>query len=127
MRRRIVKRVRPRFQQALGADASTLLSYAAQLPQYAGTIAEVIDDPYLPELACRVDQIYEARHSLPVKDCTVTPTPLVDSGIGLGRGMPFVRAYAYAEQNPILFPIAAIVALGLPILIGYKLGKGPSK
>jgi hypothetical protein len=117
---------RTQFQEALGVDLTTIAQYAAKLPQYAGTIAEVIDDPYLPELACRIDQIYEARHHLPIKVCAVTPPQTAASGIGLGRGMPLIRAFSLAEQNPILFPLAAIVAIGLPILIGYKLGKRSS-
>ena len=114
----------PTRPEALGVDIAQIAQYAAKLPQYAATIAEVIDDPYLPELACRIDQIYQARHMLPVKSCTTTSPQGGTSGIGLGRAMPAIRAFSYAEQNPILFPIAAIVAIGVPILIGYHLGKG---
>jgi hypothetical protein len=114
--------------QALGVDVSTVLKYASKLPTYAQTIAEVIDDPYLPEFACRVDQLYQANHKLPIQVCNVPPVAAGPTGgIGLRRVMPVVRAYVYSEQHAWVLPVAAIAAIGLPILIGYRLGASSRK
>lgn len=113
-----------RTQIPLGAvDVSTVLQYASKLPQYAATIAEVIDDPYLPETACRVDQIYQARHGLPVRDCSsTTASGNPSAGVGLRRAMPLLRFAAYAERNKWAYVAALAAVIGLPLALGYSIG-----
>lgn len=117
-----------RTPRALGASAediagalAKIVTYGAKLPQYANTIAEIIDDPYLPEVACRVDQIYDARKKYPIKACTNTPgspaSPLFQ------RAMPVIRGVAYAEQKPWVYPVFFGVLFGVPALVGYAIGK----
>lgn len=120
---------RPRAsRQALGASAEEIVAamakiakYATKLPQYANTIAEVIDDPYLPELACRVDQIYAANQKLPVSPCANTAgsprSPLFQ------KAMPVVRGVAYAEQHAWVYPAFFGALFGIPAVLGYVLGR----
>jgi hypothetical protein len=105
-------------------DVSTILKYASKLPQYAEAIAEVIDDPYLPETACRVTQVYQARHDLPVKTCTPTVAGAGSSGIGLNRAIPVMRYVTYAERHKWVYPVTVAAILGIPFLLGYQMGRG---
>ncbi len=38
--------------------------------------------------------------------------------------MPALREYVKAEQQPWRYAVAAGVVIGLPMLLGYALGKG---
>ena len=89
----------------------------------------VVDDPYLPETACRVNQIYDARHKYLVTPCTETPKPAPGqvSGIGLGRAMPILRFAAYAEANKWVYPATAAAVIGIPFLVGYLAGRKQRK
>ena len=79
--------------------------------------------PYLPETACRVDQIYQARHGLPVRVCSSTPaTGNPSAGIGLRRAMPLLRFAAYGEQHKWAYVAALAAVIGLPLALGYSIG-----
>lgn len=99
-------------------DVSSVLASAVQ---YAPTVAEIISDPYLPEAACRVDQIYQARAGVPLKVCT--PTPAATPTTLIGRAIVPLQYVAYAEQNKWVYPATVALILGLPFLIGYSLGR----
>ena len=101
-------------------DVSKILSYASKVPQYATTIMEVIDDPYLPETACQIDRVYEARHGYPIKTCNKMPPDGSSSGLGLNRAIPVLRAVAYAEQHKWIYPLAVAAILGIPFMLGYR-------
>lgn len=98
-------------------DVSSVLASAVQ---YAPTVAEIISDPYLPEAACRVDQIYQARSGVPLKVCNPTPaTPMTI----IGRAILPLKYVAFAEQNQWVYPATVVALLGLPFLVGYSLGR----
>jgi len=92
----------------------------------ASTISTALDvaaDPYLPEVVCRVQQLTQIDHGQAVQICADTPDNVV-GGVGISRAIPALRAYVYAQQNPWVYPAVIAAVIGLPLLIGYELGKG---
>lgn len=97
---------------ALG-DAASVISTAIGVTQ----------DPYFNETVCRVQQLRAIENRTAVPACQVTPKN-VAGGVGLRKAMPALRAYVYAEQHKWTYVAAAVGVLGVPMLIGYALGKG---
>ncbi len=92
----------------------------------AGTIGTVLDvaaDAHMPEIICRVQQLMQIDRRQPVQACVDTPDEIAGS-TSIGRITTALRAYSYAEQNPWIYPVAIAAIIGLPMLIGYELGKG---
>ena len=85
------------------------------------TSVSIATDPYFPEVVCRVGQIQQADAGQVVQVCANT-TP--DYPTALGRLITPIRMLAYAEQNKWAYFAAAAVVLGLPMWIGYEMGKG---
>jgi hypothetical protein len=110
----LVKRYARRRPMAMGDLASTL-----------ATAVDVASDPYLPEVICRIQQLKNIDHGEPVAVCAETPDGIVGGGVGLHNAMIPLRAYVYAQQNPWAYFVAIAVVLGVPMWIGYELGKGP--
>lgn len=88
-----------------------------------GTAIDVAGDPYLPEVICRVQQLKNIDHGEPVTVCAETPDG-VAGGVGLRNAMAPLRAYVFAQQNKWVYPVAVAAILGIPLLLGYELGKG---
>lgn len=86
-----------------------------------GTVVNVASDPYLPEVICRVGQLKAIDHGEPLAVCQPAP-PGVIGGVGLGRALPALRAYVYAQQHRWVYAVAAAALFGVPLLIGYELG-----
>jgi hypothetical protein len=118
---------RNRIEDGLGAmgavDVSTILSYASKVPLYATTIAEIIDDPYLPETACQVDRLYQARKGYKVRTCTPTVPGQGGSGVGLNRAIPALKFFVYAQQNKWVLPTTVAAIVGIPFLLGLSIGR----
>lgn len=94
-----------------------------------GTIAtaiNVVDDPFLPELVCRINQLTAIEHGQESGICANTPEGTV-GGVGIGPLMPAVRLYVFAQQNKWVYGAAAVALLGIPFLLGYEYGKGDRK
>jgi hypothetical protein len=87
------------------------------------TVVGASQDPYLSEVICRVEQLQSIDKKQPVKPCVKT-RPGLPGGIGLRRTIQPLRAYVYAEQRPWVYPVAVAAIVGLPLFIGYQLGKG---
>lgn len=98
---------------SLGADTAL---------EAAGVALTTIQDPYLPELLCRMKQLaaIEKKQTLPA--CQAQPLTL-RGGIGLRNAMLPMRGYVYAQQHKWAYAVAAIGLIGLPILVGYQIGK----
>jgi hypothetical protein len=90
----------------------------------AATALDVAGDPYLPEVLCRVAQLkqIEATGATPTA-CTSTASGL-PGGIGLRNAVTPLRAYVYAQQHKWVYPIALLAVVGIPMWIGYELGRG---
>jgi len=107
------KRTRRRQLSGLGGVLDTI-----------GIAADVASDPYFPELVCRVQQLKAIDHGQAPNACAYTVDDGSGNGVGLRRGMPGLRAYVYAQQNPWVYPLVIAGVIGLPMLIGYHLGRG---
>jgi hypothetical protein len=111
----------------MGDTASDLAAALAKVLGTAvpavGTASKILTDPYWPEAACRVAQLHAIENKQKLPACPTTPGGRT-GGIGLRKVMPLMRGYVYAEQHPIVKPVAVAAALGIPMLIGYLLGKG---
>lgn len=103
--------------------------YRRRLPSQAmgdviGTLTTVLDvasDAALPEVVCRIQQLQAVDRGQPIPVCAETPP-------GLGapwaqRVMPVLRGYVYAQQNQWVYPVALLAVIGLPMWIGYELGR----
>lgn len=113
--------------QALGASPTDAIldkakQYLATIKQVGGQAISVLEDPYLPEMACRVAQLNAIEMKRPVPYCPATPGGKT-GGIGLRKVAPVMRAYVYAEQHPIVKPVAVAAVIGVPFLLGYLVGR----
>lgn len=87
------------------------------------TGADVIGDPYFGETVCRVQQLRAIERKEAVPTCMVTQ-PNLPGGVGLRKAMPAIRGYVWAERNrPLSYALIAAGVLGLPMLLGYAIGK----
>jgi hypothetical protein len=96
------------------------------LGSIAGTVTTALDvslDPYLPETICRVGQLAAVENRRPVPPCNTT-APGLPGGIGLRNAMVPLRGYVYLQQHKWAYPLVVAAAVGLPMYIGYLLGKG---
>lgn len=83
----------------------------------------VANDPYLAEVICRAGQLQAIKSGVDVPSCPKTAAGIA-GGIGLSRAVVPMRAYVYAERHKWVYAVAALGIIGLPMLIGYELGKG---
>lgn len=113
--------------QALGSLASGGLgSLGDDLASTITTVTEVANDaagdPYLNEMLCHVKQLGQISKGQPVSDCIKTPLGM-PGGIGLKYAVVPMRAFVFAQQYPIAYVAIAAVLIGLPVLVGYQMGK----
>lgn len=95
------------------------------LGDVVGTVQTAVDvtkDPYFSETVCHVQQLSAINNGRVPTACAVTP-PGMAGGVGLGRVQSALRAYVYAEQNPWVYPVAIAAGVGIPLLLGYLIGK----
>lgn len=96
---------------------------AQTITSVLSTSADVATDPYLPELICRTRQLMAVEKKQTPSPCAQTPTG-VPGGFGIRKLMMPVRAVVYAEQHRWVYPAAVAGVIGVPLLVGYLLGKG---
>lgn len=89
----------------------------------AGGALDIASDPYLPEVVCRLAQLKAIESGTTAAACTDTADNL-PGGVGLRNAVAPLRAYVYAQQNKWVYPVALAAIIGLPMWIGYELGKG---
>lgn len=91
-------------------------------------------DPYLPEALCRIDQIRALRQgrtplqalfgkkpTVPIPACITTPAGR--GGIGVEKAIKPLRAGAYVYRHPTIVWAGLTAILGVPMLVGYMLGR----
>lgn len=93
------------------------------LTSILNTASDVANDPYLPEVICRIQQLKNIERGETVTVCTEAPEGIA-GGVGLRNAMVPLRAYVYAQQNTWVYPLAIAAILGIPMWLGYELGKG---
>lgn len=92
-------------------------------------------DPYLPEVMCRIAQLqalgkgrtplqamFGKKPTVPVPACVTTPPGR--GGIGLERAVKPLRTLVYVNKNPITVWLGLTALIGVPMLVGYMIGKG---
>ena len=99
-----------------------LASVVSSIENSIGAGLDVASDPYLPEIVCHIGQLNQIKTGQTVQNCQELP-PGLPGGVGLDRAVVPLRWFVYAQQNPWVYPLAIAVVLGLPMLIGYELGK----
>lgn len=111
--------------------AAKYLPQAKDYIQKAGTGAQagkaILDDPYFPEVTChllRLRAITKGQNPGPRCPSTVTTPQMLRKGIGLQYAAKPLRAVVYTREKPWVVPVAALALVGVPFLVGLKLGKG---
>jgi len=105
---------------------SGLGDLASSIESALGTGVNVAEDPYLPEVLCHINQLQQINAGQPAGVCAETADNL-PGGVGLINAVKPMRAYVWAEANkPWSWVLIAGVAVGIPMLLGYELGKGGS-
>ena len=116
---------------ALGDSLSDLVKCGQSA---IGTAIGGAADPYLPEMLCRVTQLqalgkgrtplqtlFGKKPTVPIPACVTTPPG--KGGIGLERAIKPMRALVYVNKNPATVWLGLTALLGVPMLIGYAIGK----
>jgi hypothetical protein len=106
-----------------GSLMDQIAGYINKAASVGGTVKDILDDPYLPEIACYVEQLHAINNNLPLPVCQQLPPGLPGQGVGLQKIRPFVRGYVYAEQHPWMKPVALAALFGVPFLVGYLVGR----
>jgi hypothetical protein len=128
------------------------MSYTKRKPEYAtpmgdsftdlikcgtsavGAVVGGVADPYLPEALCRISQLQalgKGRTPLQAmfgKKPTVTVPSckqVVDGqkSIGFDRAVKPLRKLVYVNRHPAIIWLGLTALLGVPMLIGYAIGK----
>lgn len=88
------------------------------------TALDVASDPALPEVVCRIQQLQAIDRGQAVDLSTCQETL---PGVGAPwaqNALPVLRGYVWAQQNKWVYPAAVLAIIGIPMWIGYELGKG---
>lgn len=125
------KRKTGTVQVAMGDAFSDLLACGKSA---IGTAVGGATDPYLPEVICRISQLqalskgrtpmqvmFGKKPTVPVPSCT--NTPMGKGGIGLERAVKPLRGLVYVNQHPVTVWLGLSAILGVPLLVGYMIGK----
>lgn len=83
---------------------------------------DVASDPYLAEMLCHVHQLGQIQRGETVQACASTPMGL-PGGIGLSYAVVPARMFVFARQNPIAWVGIAALFVGLPMAVGYAIGR----
>lgn len=119
------------YQDLGNATLNNLLKCGATITGVAGG---AVADPYLPEVACRLSQLQALttgrtpaqiltgkKATVPVPVCK--EIPLGRKGIGVEKAIRPLRAAVYVGQNPSVVWLGAAAIVGVPLLLGYMLGR----
>jgi hypothetical protein len=113
----------PTFPSAKPAALGDLASTISNLASGLGIAVDLANDPYLPETVCRVGQLRDIHAGKKPPVCVRTADKL-PGGVGLRKLIKPLRGYIYAEQHKWVYAAGAAAIIGVPLLIGYALGKG---
>jgi hypothetical protein len=86
-----------------------------------GTVLDVANDPAMPEVVCRIQQLQSIDRGQPVPICAETIPGLGSPWIQ--NVLPVLRGYVYAQQNKWVYPVLVAAVIGLPMWVGYELGR----
>lgn len=116
---------------ALGDSITDLVKCAQSA---VGTAIGGATDPYMPEVVCRISQLqalskdrtplqamFGKKPTVAVPVCAQTPPGR--GGIGLEQAVKPLRGLVYVHRHPITVWAGLTAVLGVPLLVGYMLGK----
>lgn len=103
-------------------DGDTASQIAANATKAVTIGLEVATDPYLPEMLCRFQQLAAIEKKKPIPTCVKMPL-VYQGGIGLRNAILPARGYVYAQQHKWAYLVAGAALVGLPLWLGYELGK----
>lgn len=103
----------------MGDLASTVTAAATAI----GIAADLAADPYLPETVCHLGQLRDLNAGRKPAAC-IKQRDGLPGGVGLRKVIKLQRAYIYAEQHKWAYVAAGAAVIGVPMLLGYMLGKG---
>lgn len=102
---------------------SGLGDLASTIESALGTGASIAEDPYLPEVLCHINQLQQINSGGQAGTCADTADNL-PGGVGLINAVKPMRAYVWLQSNsPWGYIGLAAALIGLPMLIGYEIGK----
>lgn len=103
---------------ALGSTASDIANKAAQ----------VIGDPALPQVLSLVKQLYDLETSRPGGAPSTSSGPVnYRAGVGLSAAIAPLKVVLYVRKNPWVVPAAVAGVLGLPLMLGFSLGRASKR
>lgn len=82
----------------------------------------VAADPYLSEVVCQMTALSQIEAGGTAGECLPT-APGLPGGVGLRNAVAPLRMYVYAQQHKWVYPLAALALFGLPMWIGYEIGR----
>ncbi len=87
--------------------------------------AKILEDPYLPEVACEVMRLSDIEGGKPAgARCPPTRvTAKMKKGVGLRYAVKPLRALIFHKQNPWVVPVVLLGTLGAIFYLGYTMGK----
>jgi hypothetical protein len=114
----IVQRYGRKRSRAMGDVTSTVSTVITGV----ALANDLSKDPYFNEAVCRFGQLQAITNGKAPGACANTQLGL-KGGVGLGGVIQPLRAYVYAEQHRWVYGAAVVGIIGIPMLIGYALGK----
>ena len=112
------------YLNALGGPLEDLARGIAKVQPAFETGVAVVQDPYLPEMACegkRLQNVKAGRQ--PGPNCPRTPRVAAGTGVGLRHAVGPLRLYVRHKQHPWVAPTAIAGVLLLMFGLGYAAGK----
>lgn len=120
-----------RYATPMGDSLSDLIKCGTSA---IGTAIGGATDPYLPEALCRIAQLqalskdrtpmqalFGKKPTVPVPVCGKTPPG--KGGIGMEKAIKPLRALVYVNQHPATVWVGLVALFGVPMAIGYMLGR----
>lgn len=121
LRKRMVRTKKSK--RGLGDFSSAIEGLFSNVTNAAGAALSFSQDPYLPEVACRFEQLAAVNGGHAPGGCSET-APGLPGGVGLGKVVTPLRWYVYAQQHKWVYPVAIAAIIGIPMALGYSLGSG---
>ena len=119
---------------AMGLDVAGLVGALSSFADVDLALSDAVADPYFPNVVqsiLELDAVSNGRPPIaPDRGASivgglknvVSPTP-GSPGLGLQGASYALDVFVWAKQNPWLFPFAVAAVIGIPMLIGYRMGK----
>lgn len=89
----------------------------SDLAPYTHVIAEILEDPALPEVVSLVGEIADTYPSAP------SGGPPGPPGVGLSSAIFPLKVFLYGRTHWWFFPVLGLTLLAIPVAVGYGIGR----